>query len=71
MDTAKRTRARRLAGSGAAKSIRVAAGVSLPEVAHELEVAISTVWRWENGQRVPKGDASERYADLLDRLVAS
>jgi transcriptional regulator with XRE-family HTH domain len=55
--------------TGAAKSIRLAAGVSLPEVARDVGVAHSTVYRWENNQNVPKGEAALRYAALLDELA--
>lgn len=70
MNTAKLSKVRRLAASGSAKSIRLGAAVSLPEVATEVGVATSTIWRWENGRRTPRGDAAERYCDLLDRLVS-
>jgi DNA-binding transcriptional regulator YiaG len=69
MNTSKLARVRRLATNGAARSIRQAARLSLPEVAAEIGVAVSTVWRWENGQRQPRGEAAERYSDLLDRLM--
>ena len=69
MDTAKLARARRLTSNGAARSIRQASQLSLPEVAAEVGVAVSTIWRWENGQRQPRGEPAERYSDLLDRLM--
>jgi transcriptional regulator with XRE-family HTH domain len=55
--------------TGAAKSIRLAAGVSLPEIARDVGVAHSTVYRWENNLNVPKGEAALRYAALLDELA--
>lgn len=69
MDSVKLARARRLAATGAARSIRQAASLSLPELAAEIGIGVSTLWRWEAGQRQPRGDAAERYADLLDRLM--
>ena len=71
MDTAKLSKIRRLTANGSAKAIRMAADVSLPEISDELDIPYSTLWRWENGQRTPHGEPAERYADLLDRLVAS
>jgi DNA-binding transcriptional regulator YiaG len=62
-------RVRVLFSSGAAKTLRVAAGLSLPEGAKAGRVAVSTLWRWEKGQRVPHGDAALRYGELLDALA--
>lgn len=61
---------RRLAASGEAKRRREVADLSLSEVAQECEVDIATVWRWENGQRRPRGLPAMRYGRLLDRLQA-
>ena len=63
--------ARSLASSGAAQSIRIAAGLSLREVAAELDVSPSTVLRWERAERVPRASAAERYGHLLDDLMRS
>jgi transcriptional regulator with XRE-family HTH domain len=62
-------RVRSLAESGAARSIRLAADVSLSEVGAAIGAAPSTVWRWEQGQRTPRGEAGLRYARLLDSLM--
>lgn len=62
-------RVRELVRSGAARSIRVAAGLSLGEVAESVGVAPATVWRWEHGDRVPRGDAALRYGELLQALM--
>lgn len=62
-------RVRDLVTSGAARSVRVAAGLSTREVADAIGVTTVTVWRWEAGQRVPRGDAALAYLDLLDRLM--
>jgi DNA-binding transcriptional regulator YiaG len=63
------TRVRALFSSGAARALRVAAGLSLPEGAKAGRVAVSTLWRWEEGQRVPHGEAALRYGELLDALA--
>lgn len=63
------TRVRQLARSGAARSIRLAAGLSLGEVGRSLGCSTSTVFRWEAGERVPRGDLAIRYGELLDALM--
>jgi len=65
------SKARSLALSGAARSVRVAAGLSLREVATAADVSASTVWRWENRQRRPRGNAALRYLEVLDVLMES
>ena len=61
--------ARSLAASGAAKSIRVAAHLTLTEIASEVGVTASAVCRWERGQRSPRGDAAREYGHLLRQLM--
>jgi DNA-binding transcriptional regulator YiaG len=61
-------RARALARSGAARSIRKDAGVGLSEVARALGVEPSTVCRWETGERAPRGRSALAYVKLLDAL---
>ena len=61
-------RLRTLMRTGAARSIRLDARVSLPEVASDIGVAHSTVWRWENNRNEPHGAPALRYLDLLDEL---
>jgi hypothetical protein len=56
--------------NGAARALRLSAGLSLREVAEEIGAGDpTTVYRWEQGQRRPRADMAERYADLLDRLA--
>lgn len=43
-------------------------GHSQAEIASAAQVAQSTVALWETGQRVPRGDAALRYADVLESL---
>jgi DNA-binding transcriptional regulator YiaG len=62
-------RVRALCASGAARSIRVAAQMSLGEFGRGLGVSPSTVLRWERFDRQPRGDAGLRYAALLDQLL--
>lgn len=61
--------ARALTRTGVARSIRLAAGLSLSEVAEPIGVAPVTVWRWERGERQPQGAAAVRYGELLEALT--
>jgi len=59
---------RLLARSGAAKTIHLAAGLSLPQVAEAVGVKSPTiVYRWEEGLRAPSGLPALRY-NLLEDL---
>lgn len=63
-------RVRELAASGGARMIRVGAGVSLREAAAAIDVPVTTLWRWETGERAPRATAAAlRYADLLETLA--
>ncbi len=61
--------AREACRNGTARLLRLNAGLSLPEVSREVGASLSTVWRWENGERVPRGAAAVRYARLLEELT--
>ena len=56
------------ARSGEARRLRVAAELSLAEVARAVGVAVPTVLRWERGERTPRGKPAIRYAKLLEAL---
>ena len=60
--------ARDLVASGQARRIRHAADLSLAEVSRVVGVDLSTVGRWERRERVPRGAAALKYAELLQRL---
>lgn len=59
-----------LVADGEAKRLRVSAGLSLAEVAAACGVLPSTVWRWERGERRPRGRHGLAYARVLDRLTS-
>ena len=59
---------RRLAASGAGRALRVAAGLSLRDLARALGTSPAVVSRWERGQRVPHADMAEQWVTLLGRL---
>lgn len=69
LDVVSLARARDLARSGAARSIRLAAGLSLGEVGRALGCPASTILRWERGDRLPRGDLAIRWAELLQALI--
>jgi transcriptional regulator with XRE-family HTH domain len=62
---------RDLVASGEARTRRVQAGLSLSDVARAVQVAPTTIWRWEGGRRSPRGQAALRYGHLLDSLIAT
>ena len=68
-DVVRLAQVRAMLQSGKAKTIRETARLSLTEVADAVGVAVSTLWRWENNERLPKGEAAIRYFDVLDELV--
>ncbi len=63
-------KARRLAASGEGMRLRINAGLSLRETADAVGVAVSTLWRWERGERSPRGGAALSWARLLEQLAA-
>lgn len=68
MDAKSLIRVRRLAATGAARIIRQEAGLSLTELAAAADVHRTTIFRWEHGQRRPRGPAALRYLAVLDEL---
>lgn len=54
--------------TGETRRTRVAARLSISELAAACGVNQSTLWRWEQGKRLPRGERAVRYADLLDSL---
>jgi len=54
--------------SGEAERLRVAAQLSIGEVARACGVDQSTVWRWERGVRKPRGQAALIYGELIESL---
>ncbi|MET9413265.1 helix-turn-helix transcriptional regulator [Streptomyces klenkii] len=60
---------RAAAVSGTARQARTDARLTLSEIAELCEVDPSTVWRWEQGKRAPRGEAALRYARVLRALV--
>lgn len=64
-------RARAMCADGTARAVRRAARLTLREVAAAVGAAsAATVYRWEKGERSPRGALALRYALLLEELVA-
>ena len=61
-------RVRRLAATGAARALRLDAGLSLSEMAEAAQVHKTTICRWETGSRRPRGEAARRYLATLEEL---
>ncbi len=62
------TKVRRLASTGEAKALRLGAELSLREVAAAVGISHSNLWRWEAGQRSPRGQAALAWGLLLAQL---
>jgi transcriptional regulator with XRE-family HTH domain len=61
--------ARHLCASGKALELRLSAGLSIREVAEAIGVSPTAVWRWERGERAPRGAAAAAWAQLLRDLA--
>lgn len=61
--------AKRYARSGEGAALRKKAGLSLAEMAREIDppASVSTVFRWENGTE-PHGDHAVAWAEILQAL---
>ena len=67
-DQERLAKVRRLIASGQAKGLRIAGGLSLSEAGAPVGVDASTVWRWENARRLPRGQTALRYLRVLEML---
>jgi DNA-binding transcriptional regulator YiaG len=60
--------ARRLCANGEAAKIRRTAGLSLSDIASAVDGSVSGVFRWERGERTPRGERGAAYGRLLREL---
>lgn len=65
----KLVRVRQLAACGEARRRRIAADVSLSELAADVGVSYAAIWKWETQRRRPSGPAAIKYLDALERLA--
>ena len=62
--------ARRLLADGTARKTRIRNGLSLADMAGPAGITPATLWRWEQGRRVPRtSEALLRYGQLLGQLL--
>lgn len=61
-------RAREIARTGRAIGIRQSAGLSCADVGAAVGAAPSTIWRWERGERMPRGEAALQWASFITAL---
>lgn len=59
------SRMRDMVHGGMVRDIRIGAGLTLAEVARDVGVVPSTIFYWEKGRNVPRGDAAVKYARLI------
>ena len=62
-------RARHLASTGLGRRIRLAAGLSVTELAEAIGVPPATLWRWESGHSRPRADAARRWQAVVHELA--
>jgi len=62
------TTLRRLLASGAARELRLSAGLSLAEAGSAAGTSAATLCRWESARRIPHGAVAVRYAHFLETL---
>ena len=44
---------------------------SAEEVSNDLNISVSTIYMWENGERIPRDEMKVRLAKYYDRSVES
>lgn len=62
-------RARELSGSGVAREIRLAAHLSLREMAAACDCSVATLWAYENHKSRVSARIAPRYLRVLDELA--
>lgn len=59
-----------LPGPEVRRLLRTTAGLSVEDVAALVEVSTGAVYRWEEGNREPRGENRRRYLEVLRALGA-
>lgn len=52
-----------------ARAVRLAAGISVRQLAQAIGVQPSTLSRWERGLRRPRPEQAKRWCALIERLA--
>ncbi len=60
--------AARYARNGSGRRIREQANMRQQEMARRIGITSTGLYRWERGQRRPRGDAAVRWVQQLSRL---
>jgi hypothetical protein len=74
--SARLAKARAICTSGEGRRLRLAAGVSLEEVAADIReltgesLSGNAVWQWEMCRRSPRGNAGAAYGEIISNLEA-
>ncbi len=71
VDELLRSLAARYAEDGRGRRIRERANIQQKEMAERLGMTVSGLWRWEHGQRKPRGPKAEKWAQILSALDLS
>jgi DNA-binding transcriptional regulator YiaG len=69
IDPIKLAKVRAMTESGVARELRVGKRLSLSDIAVPVGASVSTIFRWERGQRVPHGERAVRYLEILEGLI--
>jgi len=67
-ETIRLARAREMADSGRGREVRLAARLSLADIAATIGAYPSSIQRWERGARRPYGPAALRWLALIEAL---
>jgi transcriptional regulator with XRE-family HTH domain len=59
---------RKLIASGRARELRAQTGLSVIDFARACGCSAASITRWENGNRIPRGESGHRYTELVVAL---
>lgn len=62
---------RRLPRPSERRGLRVRVGLTMQEIADELNVTAGAVGQWERGERNPRGRNLSRYVEILETIRAN
>ncbi len=63
-------KAKKLPSPSQRRALRLAAGLTIADIADALDVSTPAAWRWETGRGMPRSrETAVAYAALLDSLA--